>query len=131
MCWTIVVKQQFAIAGDVASPLHPGTDEPLDLRLSNPNSFPIRVLEIGVRVTADEPSCNVDDMVVVLDGVEVGPSSGVRTIQLTSLLVPGNRSVRLSELGRQLELRYQNTPQNQDACKNVSLSLTYSGTATK
>lgn len=130
-CWTVVVKQQFAIDGDVAAPLYPGTDEPLDLLLSNPNSFSIRVLKVGVGIAADEPSCEVDDMVLVLDGAEIAPAGGVRTIEPDGLVLSGNRSARLSELGHQLELRYKNTPRNQDACKDVSLSLTYSGTATR
>ena len=130
-CWKVVVKQQFAIDGSVAAPLYPGTDEPLDLRLSNPNSFPIRVLQLRVGISASEPSCDVGDMVLVLDDIEAGPSGGIRTIALDDAIVPSNGSARLSQLGHQLELRYKNTPQNQDACKGVSLTLTYTGTATK
>ncbi len=46
-----VAGSRFTIAGDLAAPLSPGTDESLDLALTNAHAFPVRIrsLQVGIR----------------------------------------------------------------------------------
>ena len=126
---TLIVQknQTFGIAGDLAARLAPGRKAPLDPLLTNPQNFDILITNLAVAVEegTTKPGC-----------------SGSQNFKVTQMPVgrypitlPAGQSRTLGQLGvadgdkPQVEMLDQ--PWNQDACKNVSIRLAYSGSATK
>ncbi len=118
-------KRSFTISGGTpASPLAPGSgDQPLTLRLSNPGNKALSVTNLSVALTGTS-----------------NPACGLQNFALTQyrgpypLVVPaGATDVPLSSLGvppsQQPQLRMLDLPTNQDACKGVSVALSFSGSA--
>jgi hypothetical protein len=119
---TVVEARRFHIAGDLTTRLYPGAGAPLDLVLTNPNDFDIRVSGLAVRVgtATSHPRC---------DGAA---NYAVRQFgELPLALEPG--STRLSALVSDPSLwprvSMRDLPSDQDACKGAILSLHYSGLA--
>jgi hypothetical protein len=118
----------FAIAGNLATPLEPGIGAPLDLALTNPGTTEISVsgLQVGVssieapRASASYP-CTSDDF-------SVAQFSGAY-----GFTIPGSSTRTLSELGfseAQLpQVAMPNRPINQNGCKGASLQFDFTGTA--
>jgi hypothetical protein len=122
----------FTLGGSLASPLYPGAQRALDVRIDNPFSFDIHVSGLTVtvrRATARDgqpnPACDGTVNLKVLRQYG-GP---------TPLLVPGQRSVTLSGLGvpqsQWPQLQMPDLPVNQDACKRTTFTFDYAATATK
>jgi hypothetical protein len=122
---TVVRARQFPISGDLTTPLYPGGGAPLDLILTNPHPFDIRVTALSVRVRAGttNPGCSGDANFAVTQY-----SGGYPLV-----LRPG--STRLSALVSNSaswpQVSMHNLPTNQDACKNTRLFLDYEGLATR
>jgi hypothetical protein len=122
---TVVEAPQFLIGGDLTAPLYPGGSAPLDLVLTNPHTFDLRVtaLSVHVRAGTTNPDCNGDANYAVTQF-----SGGYPLV-----LQPG--STRLSALVSNSsvwpQVSMHNLPTNQDACKNARLSLDYEGLATR
>ncbi len=117
-------KHDFSISGNAGSILYPGKTSDVDLTLTNPNNFVIRVTALGVSV--EEQTTNAG-------------CSGTQNFTTSALVgtvdVPGNTTATLSQLGvppaRLPKITFLNTPVNQDACKNVTVTMQYGGTAVK
>ena len=111
------------ISGDAAQLLSPGTGVPLDLTLSNPYKFAIRVLDLSVAASGPG-GCTGGDNLTTSALSFGGP-----------LVIPANSSRTLSALGvppaQRPQVLLRNLDTNQDACKNAKFTLTYSGTGTK
>jgi hypothetical protein len=119
----------FDVSGDLSTPLGPGASAPLDLRLSNPHRFPIRVFDLSVALeeATSKPGC--------------GATENFRVTQIaaarydTGIWLAARQSATLSQLGvvddDKPRVEMLNLSTNQDACKNARLTLQYSGTATK
>jgi hypothetical protein len=117
----------FSITGSVAVPLEPGSPQPIDVLITNPNDLPLKAtsLTVGVqsisapRASAALPCTSAD--------FTVQPYTG------QALTVPASSSRSLSALGvpsRQWpEVGVINRPTNQDGCQRASLSLTYAADA--
>jgi hypothetical protein len=130
LSWTILLNKTFPIGGNLDEALSPGVGRPLDLVFTNPHDFAIKV--VGVTITVESattrnglanPGCNGTQNLVV-----ERPFSG-------PVIVPANAKRSLSSLGvapaRWPLLTMPNLSTNQDACRNTTFKLTYTGTATK
>jgi hypothetical protein len=120
-----VESRPFEIRGDLAQRLYPGTGAPLDLVLTNPNRFDLRVAALSVSIGA---------------GTSRGRCSGdanytVRQYRGTYplLLAPG--ATRLSALVANTSLlpriAMHDLSTNQDGCRGAVVSLKYRGAATR
>ncbi|MGH8973283.1 MAG: hypothetical protein ACRD0C_08760 [Acidimicrobiia bacterium] len=119
--WTILIKKDFGISGGAGQVLYPGVSTKLNLRISNPFNFAIRVVSLSV-TAKDAPGCpatNLETTGASFSRAVVVPANSARSL---SALVP-------AEDWPQLQLL--NTNANQDSCKNVEFALNYEGTATK
>ena len=121
----VVQSPPFAIGGDLAAPLYPGGGGHLNLVLTNPHRFALRVRALTVRVRAGttSPDCRGDV------NYAVAQYSG----RYPLVLRPGR--TRLSALVGDSSLwplvRMHDLPTNQDACQRAVLALDYSGLATR
>jgi hypothetical protein len=131
-CWQcrpIRVNGGFAIGGNTPNLFYPGTSEPLDLAITNPFKFAIKVLSVSVRVEpvpskngVPDPACPAATNLLV-----------TRPLGAT-LAVPARSTKSLSNLGvpqaQWPVLTMPDLPTNQDACEGATFTLLYSGTAT-
>jgi hypothetical protein len=130
--WTILINQGVGISGNPVGPLSPGINVPLNLRISNPYNFTIRLLTVDVTVgTSSTNSCRVADN---FDQ----PTRRAFTLS-TPALIPAHGTAFLTDVRPSQDIwpadwpivKMNNTAVNQDACKNATFTLSYSGTATK
>ena len=121
--WTVLIRKQFGIQGEAGVGLRPGTGTALDLVMSNPFKFPIRVVEMSVMATGPA-SCSATENLETVSSSFKG-----------DVVIPANSARSLSELkvpsDQWPQLRMKNSGVNQNACKNASFQLTYKGTGTK
>jgi hypothetical protein len=123
---TVVKARRFAIGGDLRTLLRPGGSAPLDLVLTNPYSFDLRVTSLRVRVGArtSRPGCSGDANYAVTQYSGGYP-----------LTLPRGSTRRLDGLAPDPaawpQVSMHALPTNQDACKDARLSLDYEGTATR
>ncbi|MGA2284873.1 MAG: hypothetical protein ABSG55_01210 [Dehalococcoidia bacterium] len=119
--------QNFTITGNLAGLLYPGGQtQPVAITLTNPNSMPIYVTSLTVSMSGGLPSgCSAGWFQINQSNVS---SSNTVTI-------PANGSVALPHAnsagnGTVTAPTIQMTDSgNQDACKNATFSLSYSGSA--
>jgi hypothetical protein len=119
--WKVDQSQRFIVTGNASGLLYPGIWVPLSLTLHNPNNFPIYVTSLQVTM-ASHPSCP--------PGANFEIQQSDIDAAAKRLLVPANGAMGVPS-ARTPRIRLRNTSSNQDACKNQSFSLGYSGTATK
>jgi hypothetical protein len=131
LCWTIAIKNTFGIIGNASALFYPGaTPQPLDLVLTNPFNFDIKVTAITVTVQAattkngnPNPSCNGTQNLNV-----ARPFNGTVTLAK-------NATKSLSQLGTPPSqyplVQMPDLPVNQDACQKSTFHMSYSGTAVK
>jgi hypothetical protein len=114
----------FQIAGDLGPPLYPGRSEPLELRLTNPNDFAIRVMKltVSIRPATTQAGCSAANYAVEQYR---GPYPLV--------LRPGTSSLGQLAADRSLWPRVAmlNLPVNQDACKGATITLDFRGKAVR
>ncbi|MEA2192312.1 MAG: hypothetical protein QOI73_2433 [Solirubrobacteraceae bacterium] len=122
---TVVNSDPFSITGDLATNLSPGVGAPLDLVLTNPHDFDLRItaLSVSVRGATTNPGCSGEA------GYGVAQFAGTYPV----VLAPGSSRLSAlvpdSSLWPQVSMR--NLPTNQDACKGAVITLDYSGLATR
>ena len=127
--WTFVENKAFGVTSSIVPQLYPGANMPLDLLLSNPYNFTIRVTTLTVRVAGPQPTgttaCRAD---VMASGTTTG----------LAVDIPANQSRQLSAFAPVANwpagwprIAMANTDQNQDACKGTTFNFSYSGTAIK
>jgi hypothetical protein len=121
----------FTLRGDVTQPLFPGALAPVNVRITNPFAFAIRVT--GITVTPKQATTKNGQPNPGCDG-----TVNLRfTQQFTGspVTVGAGATRSLSELGvpeaQWPLLTMPNLATNQDACKGTSFSFSYSGTATE
>jgi hypothetical protein len=104
--------------------LYPGRDGPLNLVLSNPHAFDVRVMALSVRVSAGTTNAHCRGDI----NYAVAQYSGRYPLVLT----PGR--TRLSALTSDSSVwprvSMHDLQTNQDACRGAVLTLDYSGLAT-
>lgn len=127
---TVRAPDAFMISGNLSDPLTPGIGHPLNLSLANLESADISIIDLEVRVAS----------VSGLQGVQGRPCSvsdfAVRQFSgAFGFTVPGSSSASLEALGftpsEMPEVSMRDLPVNQDNCKGASLTLGFSGTATR
>jgi hypothetical protein len=130
--WTVTVPiTKFGLSGNVPTSLYPGASVPMNVSISNPFSFPIKVTSISVQPKAattkngqPNPSCD-------------GTVNLTLTHQFTGspVTIAAGATRSLSQLGVVSTnwplLTMPNLPVNQDACKATSFAFDYTGTATE
>jgi hypothetical protein len=125
---TLIVEKTktFRIAGNLGTPLAPGSEAPLDLTLTNPYGFNLRITNLAVAlVGTNRPGC-----------------SGAQNFAVTQIpaarypiTLPAGQTRTLGQLGvadgDKPQVEMLNQAWNQDACKNAAITLDYSGSAGK
>jgi hypothetical protein len=119
-----VSESDFTISGDLATPLYPGAVVPLDVVLTNPQTFDIRVnaLTVDVATATTKHGCNADD------NYAVAQYSGDYPL----VLHPGSTalSALVADSSDWPQITMHDLPTNQDACRGAILSLAFAGAAT-
>jgi hypothetical protein len=125
----IDITAPFTVTGGATQPLFPGAPpRALDLSISNPNNFAIRVTTLMATITSETftgtaGTCATSDNFSVVQGL------------LVPVVIPAHSTSSLSGLGvaesDRPEIQMLETHVNQDACKGATLHLNYSGTAVK
>jgi hypothetical protein len=127
--WTVLINKAFGISGDAMGPLYPGmAATPLNLKITNPYNFAIRVVGIDVS-TVPAGACGTDNLTI----------QSLAATHSTAIVVPANSTAMLDDLhpgspwpGDWPTIAMKNnTSVNQDGCKAVTFKLSYTGTATK
>ncbi|MEA2219533.1 MAG: hypothetical protein QOJ35_2159 [Solirubrobacteraceae bacterium] len=122
---SVVQAREFHIRGGLTVPLYPGAGAPLDLVLTNPNRFDLRVVALSVRLGAatTNAGCGGDE------NYAVGQYRGRYPLRLR----PGTTRLHSLVLSPSLwpRVSMRDLPTNQDACKGAVVSLRYRGTATQ
>ena len=118
--------QDFGIAGNLGAPLAPGSQAPLDLTLTNPYGFSLKITNLAVSLAGtNNPGC-----------------SGAQNFAVTQvpaarypITLPAGQTRTLGQLGiadaDKPQVSMLNQPWNQDACKNTAINFDYSGSASK
>ena len=111
----------FAISGSVSG-LVPGATKVIVLRLANPNSVPIHVTRVTVAVSAEssKPGCSSANLVLY-------QATGISSA--APVTVPARGGVTVTTFPRAPKIGFRNLRSNQDACKNATFGLVYTGSA--
>jgi hypothetical protein len=119
--WKVDPAVEFTITGDVTG-LYPGVWVPIPVRITNPHNFTLLVESLGAAVSTAPASCPTSNFEVAAWTATPG----------NAVAVPANASSFLVPAAKRPQILLENLPgSNQDACKGVTISLSYSGTATK
>ena len=126
--WTVLINKDFGISGDATGLLSPGAPAtPLNLRISNPYNFPIRVVSINVSAAPAGP-CSTSNVAI----------QSLAASHPTPIVVSANSTATLDALRGTSPwpadwptIAMNDGSGSQDACKNVTFKLSYTGTATK
>ncbi|MGD0861558.1 MAG: hypothetical protein ABSA21_02205 [Candidatus Limnocylindrales bacterium] len=113
----------FKITGSGVRNLVPGVTKTIALTLTNPNGIPIYVTALTVTVSAGStpPGCASEGNLRITQSNASGADP---------IAIPANGSVTLTSPPRAPRITLLNLPAvNQDACKNKTFVLTYSGSA--
>jgi hypothetical protein len=113
--WVVdVVGGSFSISGSVTGFLYPGGPaRPLDLVLTNPWAYDLRILTIGIAAQGPNPDCLASDNLIIT--AFTGP-----------VVVPGGSTRSLSQLGAAVPtVRMPDLATNQDACKGGTFTFTF------
>src|SRR5438445_3248517 len=131
LCWTIAINNSFGISGNASAAFYPGaTPQPLDLVLTNPFSFDIKVTGVTVTIQA----------ATTKNGNPNPGCDGVQNLKVTrqfngTVTLAKKTTSSLSQLGTPASqyplLQMPDLPVNQDACRNSTFRMSYSGTAVK
>lgn len=131
---TLVVRtpkrRWFTIHGTLPGRLAPGVSRPIDLRLTNPHRYRLRIRRLAVRVTGvHSPEADLSHPCTAADFTTVS------LWDARGIVLPASSTRRLSTLGiaanRWPRVGMANRPVNQDGCKHARLTLRFTGIATK
>jgi hypothetical protein len=110
----------FGVTGNPPGLLYPGAAaQPIALKLANPNSVPIYVTSLTVSAQSPSSGCDASTNFRVIQ-------SSVSAAQ--PVLIPAGNTVTITGSAAPT-IQMLNTSANQDACKGVQLTLSYSGSA--
>jgi hypothetical protein len=124
---TVEEKKSFQISGNTTQSLAPGVGAPLNLALTNPSNFTLKVTELEAIVNHRTSSSACDGA----DNFSVDPIPAARY----PISLPANSTRTLSQLGVPVAdmptVVMNDLLVNQDACKGVTVYFHYTGAATK
>jgi len=127
--WTVLINKAFGISGDAVGQLYPGmAPAPLNLKISNPYNFALRIVTIDVAVFPSG-ACGAANLVI----------RNMTATHGTPIIVPANSTAMLADLRPTTPawpadwpaIAMNNGAGNQDVCKTRTFTLSYTGTATK
>jgi hypothetical protein len=129
-CWTVLISGTFSIKGNASQLFSPGLSQLIDLSVTNPFNFAMKVTSITVNVqpgttknSQPNAACSGTQNLIVSR-----PFSGTAT-------VPANSTKTFTQLALPQTqwpvLQMPDLPINQDACKKTTFNIAYTGTATK
>lgn len=124
-CWSVVLQGGFPISATVDQRFFPGATRPLNLVIGNPYNFAIRVTAVAITVaeSTGRPGCTGPANLTVTQGLAVPVD------------IPRDSTWSLLELGVDRDdwprLTMPNLATSQDACKNATFSLAFTGQAVK
>ena len=112
----------FRVSGDVTG-LAPGVTRTITLTVTNPNTVPIYVTMLEVAIAGDsKPSgCSSSANVVVHQATGITSAA--------PLTIPAGGTVEVSTFPRAPRITFRNLASSQDACRNKTFALTYTGSA--
>lgn len=124
---TVLKTQSFEVTGNLAGQLAPGNKAPLNLLLTNPYNFAIKITNLSVAVE---------------EGTSKAGCSGTQNFKVTPIpavrypiTLPAGPARTLDQLGvpnaDKPQVEMLNRPWSQEACKNVTVTLAYGGSARK
>lgn len=114
----------FQIASTSLAPVAPGSGSPIDLIITNPNNQPIRITNLGVTVQGTStPQCPAGQFSVrqYAGSYPLTVPANSAGVKLTSLGVP---------VGALPVLTMLDSTTDQSACKGITVTLGYTGSAT-
>jgi hypothetical protein len=123
--WAVLMHTPaFTITGDLSTPLRPGVSAPLDLAISNPQSYPITVTSVvvsldavTVRGTGAPSRCTLDNFSII-QTVDVAP------IQLAPHAHATLTDLRVAK-GNWPKIHMLKSTGPQNICQSVALKLGY------
>jgi hypothetical protein len=116
-------QHTFTISGNASLPLTPGTSQALDLIFTNPEAVPITVSAstVSITITTTHLACSASANFAVARSL------------VTDVSVPANSTESLSDLSVPRAawpvISMLKTNQDQGACEDIPLTLTYTGSA--
>jgi hypothetical protein len=123
-CWTITLPSGLTISGNASQPLLPGAPpQALNLSISNPNSFAMKVTSLGVTIAPQmlNGTCSTSANFIAVHGL------------LVSVVIPAHSTRSLSDLGvtaaNRPQIQMRETHVNQDACRGATVHLNYTAAA--
>lgn len=112
----------FSISGLPEGALYPGGPAlEIPLRIFNPNPVPITVTSLSVAVASSPPGCPAEENLRIVQS-NVSPANPLR-------VGPGETVTLPTATVSAPTIQFLDLPVNQDACKNASFPLVYSGVA--
>ncbi len=114
-----MASQNFTISGNAVKLLTPGGISDLRLTIRNPHKFSIKIDTLSVDISGANPSCGALTNFMV---VSTYPRAGLLTVP------PGDTVLDVNKVP---QLQMKNLNVSQDLCKNVTITLTYSGMASR
>ena len=126
---TLLVQktQSFQTSGNLDARLAPGRKAPLNVSLTNPYNFDLKITSLAVAIEegTSKPACS---------GTANFKVTQVRAARYP-ITLPAGQTKTLADLGvadgDKPQVEMLNQPWNQDACKNATITLGYSGSAGK
>ncbi len=111
----------FKTTGKLALPLRPGTSQALDLRLTNPHKWDLRVVRLSIAISVDRAH----------EAAGCRRGTQFRQVRIPPRFYPLRLRARSTRTLRQLGVKYpprivmRDLPRNQDACKGAKLTLRF------
>jgi hypothetical protein len=113
-----VSDDHFRIIGDVCC-LSPGTWRPIDVTVTNPNSYKISVTGVTSAVSASPAGCDASSNIAF-------KQSPISSSHAMSVSPKSSATIALAD---QPQIQLINLPVNQDACQSKVFTLEWTGTA--
>jgi hypothetical protein len=124
--WDVLPSLPFPISGRLSGLLFPGAERQLELTVTNPFDFDLRVtsLTVNVRPGSSQAGCDGPANLRVIQSNSAGGT--------VSVVVPARGSVTLPDQSATTpRVTMLDLPVSQDACKNAVFTFDYSGVATR
>lgn len=130
--WKVDKSVGFTISGNAASPLYPlnmaSPPQPLNLTITNPNNFSIKITSLTVTVQSVTKAAGAPAGPCAPDDYKGNAYSGAGFIAPPGTSTLASNVVPVAQWP---SIGMYNTTSNQDGCKRATIKLAYAGTATK
>lgn len=118
----IVRSQTFSISGSPSGLLYPGGPPlTIPLKIFNPNPIPIVITSLTVSAASSPPGCSAEENLRIVQS-NVSPTNPLRVGPGETVVLPAGSVTAPT-------IQFLDLPVNQDACKNATFPLLYTGSA--